>query len=157
MKRVLLILVTTMTTACGHQVDVATAVQASVVSTGWFPAGSVDGRNKIVPSVSLTMRNVSRETLNGLQVNAIFRLISTNEEIGSGFRPVTGSGGLAAGVPTGTVTLKAARGYTGTDRFDELLKNSHFVDAKVELFVKAGSGQWTRVGEYPIARQFIGT
>ena len=47
-------------------------------------------------------------------------------------------------------------GYTGTDPVDELLNNSRFVDAKVELFVKAGSGQWTRVGEYPIARQLTG-
>ena len=50
--------------------------------------------------------------------------------------------------------LKASLGYTGTDPFEDLLSNSQFVDAKVEVFVKAGSGQWTRVGEYPIAREF---
>jgi NAD(P)-dependent dehydrogenase (short-subunit alcohol dehydrogenase family) len=54
------------------------------------------------------------------------------------------------------LTLKAALGYTGTDPVDELLNNSHFSDAKVEVFVKAGSGQWTRIGEYPIARQLTG-
>jgi hypothetical protein len=26
----------------------------------------------------------------------------------------------------------------------------------VELFVKTGSGQWTRIGEYPIARELTG-
>jgi len=27
----------------------------------------------------------------------------------------------------------------------------------VEVFVKAGPGQWTRLGEYPIAREFTGS
>ena len=36
-----------------------------------------------------------------------------------------------------------------------MLKNSQFVDAKVDLFVKYGSTQWVKIGEYPIARQLI--
>jgi hypothetical protein len=36
-----------------------------------------------------------------------------------------------------------------------MLQNSHFVDAKVELFAKYGSTQWTRLGSYPITRQLI--
>jgi hypothetical protein len=48
------------------------------------------------------MTNVSSQTVNALQVNAVFRLVSTNEEIGSG--------------------------YTGTDRVDELLTNSRSRD-----------------------------
>ena len=157
MKRVLLVLGLGIATACGQPVDVAKAVQVDVVSSGWFPAGVVDSKNKIVPSVSVTLKNVSSQTLNALQVNAVFRLVSTNEEVGSDFRPAAGSSGLPAGVPTEKITLKAARGYTGSDAVDDLLENSHFVDAKVEVFVKAGSGQWTRITEHPIARQFTGS
>ena len=36
-----------------------------------------------------------------------------------------------------------------------MLQNSHFVDAKVELFAKYGSEQWKRIGEYPIARRLL--
>ena len=88
-------------------------------------------------------------------MNTVFRLVSSGDEIGNDFRPV-GSSGTPAGVATPKLTLKAARGYTGSDPFDDLLKNSQFVDAKVEVFVKAGSGQWTRMGEYPIAREYTG-
>ena len=144
------------TTACGAPVDVAKAVQAEVVTSGWLPASSPDGRNKIVPSVSLALKNVSNQTLTALQVNAVFRRVSTNDEIASDFRPVSGSGGLGAGASTDKILLKAQRGYTGTDPIEELFHNSQFVDAKVEVFVKAGSAQWTRIGEYPIARQFTG-
>jgi len=145
-----------MTSACSEPIDVAKAVQVEVTTSGWLVAGVVDGKNKIVPSVSLTLKNVSGRTLNALQTNAVFRLAATNAEIGTDFRPVSLSGGLPASASTDRIRLRAALGYTGTDPVDELLNNSRFGDAKVEVFVKAGSGQWTRVGEYPIARQLTG-
>jgi hypothetical protein len=156
MKRMVLTLAMVMTAACSEPPDIAKAVQVDVATSGWLVAGVVDGKNKIVPSVSLTLKNVSGETLNALQTNAVFRLVSTNAEIGTDFRPVSGSGTLPAAASTEKIRLKAPLGYTGTDPVDELLNNSRFGDAKVEVFVKAGSGQWTRVGEYPIARQLTG-
>ena len=157
MKRALLLFAVVVTSACGHPVDVANVVQVNVVTSGWLPADTGGGKNKIVPVVSLTLTNVSSETLNALQVNTVFRLVSNNDEIGSDFRPAAGSGGMPAGAATPKMMLKAARGYTGTDPIEDLLTNSQFVDAKVEVFVKAGNGQWTRMGEYPIAREFTGS
>jgi hypothetical protein len=157
MQRMLLALALATTVACGEPVDVAKAVQVQVISSGWLPAGSSGGKNKIVPAVSMTLKNASARTLNAVQINAVFRLVSSNDEIASDFRPVPGSGGLAPGASTGTLTLKAQRGYTGADPFEDLLSNSKFVDAKVEVFVKAGPGRWTRLGEYPIAREFTGS
>ncbi len=156
MKRLALMLIVLAATGCSEPVDIAKAVQVDVATSGWRVAGVVDGKNKIVPSVSLTLKNVSGQTLNAVQANAVFRLASTNAEIGADFRPVSGSGGLPAASSTQKITLKSALGYTGTDPVNEMLNNSHFNDAKVEVFVKAGSGQWTRVGEYPIARQLTG-
>ena len=156
MKRMVLMLAIVLTAACDAPVDVATAVKVNVATSGWRFAGVVDGKNKIVPSVSLTLKNLSGQNINALQTNAVFRLASTNAELGADFRPISGSGGLPAAASTGKITLKSSLGYTGTDPVEELLNNSKFGDAKVEVFVKAGSGQWTRVGEYPIARQLTG-
>ena len=156
MRRMALVVTMLVTAACGKPVDMTQAIQVDVATSGWRVAGVVDGKNKIVPSVSLTLKNVSGQTLNALQTNVVFRLASTNAEIGADFRPVSMSGGLPASASTQKITLKAALGYTGTDPVDELLNNSHFSDAKVEVFVKAWSGQWTRIGEYPIARQLTG-
>jgi hypothetical protein len=156
MKRMMLVLAIAMTAACEAPIDVAKAVQIDVATSGWRFAGVVDGKNKIVPSVSLTLKNVSGQTINALQTNAVFRLVSTNAELGADFRPISGSGGLPAAASSGKITLKSSLGYTGTDPVEDLLSNSRFGDAKVEVFVKAGSGQWTRVGEYPIARQLTG-
>ncbi len=41
------------------------------------------------------------------------------------------------------------------DSAADLLHNSRFVDARVDLFAKYGSAQWTKLGAYPITRQLI--
>ena len=140
---------------CGPAVDVTKDVQVEAVSTGWVNAGVVDGRNKLVPAVSFTLKNMSEQKLPALQVNAVFRRVNDTEGWGDGFRSVAGSGGLAPGAATPTLTIEAQLGYTGLDPADALLRNSQFVDAKVDVFAKYGSNQWARLGEYPVARQLL--
>jgi hypothetical protein len=67
-----------------------------------------------------------------------------------------GSSGLAPDAATNRLVIKGGAGYTGTDGQSDLLQNSKFVDATVDVFARYGSRQWTRVGEYRIARQIIG-
>jgi hypothetical protein len=138
---------------CGPTVDLSTALQLSDVSTGWHDAGVVEGKNKLVPSVTFKLKNASDQSLTSLQVNALFRRVTETDEWGSGYLKVTGSEGLGAGQSTDVLTVNSQLGYTGTETRLELLQNRSFVDAKVELFAKYGSTQWTRLGEFPIARQ----
>jgi hypothetical protein len=147
------LLVAGCSSACGPTVDLSKELQLSEVSTGWHDAGVVDGKNKLVPSVTFKLKNTSDQSLASLQVNALFRRVSENDEWGSGYLKVTGSDGLHAGTTTNLLTVNSQLGYTGTETRLELLQNRSFVDAKVELFAKYGSAQWTRIGEYPIARQ----
>jgi len=141
---------------CGPAVDVTKGVQVEAVSTGWVSAGVVDGRNKLVPAVSFTLKNVSDQKLPALQVNAVFRRVTETSGWGDGFRSVAGSDGLAPGAASPPVTIEAQLGYTGLESADALLRNSRFVDAKVDVFAKYGSKQWARLGEYPVARQLLG-
>lgn len=141
---------------CGPTVDLSHGLQVLDVSTGWFDAGVSDGQNKLVPTISFKLKNVSGQNLNVLQVNALFRRINEKDEWGSAFLPVTGSEGLPPDATTPTLTAKSQLGYTGSDQSrEDMLRNSHFVDAKVDLFAKYGSTQWTRLGEYAVARQLI--
>jgi hypothetical protein len=141
---------------CGPDVDLTKALQVEIVSTGWFDAGIVNGQNKLVPTVSFKLKNVSDQKLSALQVNARFSRGNEPEEWGNGFLPSVGPGGLAPGTTTDVLTIKSQLGYTGSDQSRaEMLQNSQFVDAKVELAAKYGGTQWKRLGEYPIARQLI--
>jgi hypothetical protein len=141
---------------CGPAVDLTKGLQVTVVSSGWFDLGIVNGQNKLVPSVTFTLKNVSDKSLSTLQVNALFRRVTENDEWGSGFLTAAGSDGLAPGASTQPLTIKSPLGYTGSDQSrQEMLANTHFVDAKVELFAKYGPTQWARIGVYPVARQLI--
>ena len=127
-----------------------------MVSTGWFDAGIVNGQNKLVPTITFKLKNLSDQKLPAVQVNARFSRGSEPEEWGNGFLPSVGSGGLPAGGTTAPLTIKSQLGYTGSDQSRaEMLQNTQFVDAQVELAVKYGGTQWKRLGQYPIQRQLI--
>lgn len=152
----LLILGTLLASAgCGPTVDLFKGLQIVDVSTGWFDAGIVDGQNKLVPSISFKVRNVSNQTLKTLQLNALFRHGNDKDEWGSAFLTAAGTAGLAPGATTGTLTMRSQQGYKSTEPRQQMLQNSQFVDAKAELSAKYSSGQWTRLSDYPIERTLI--
>ena len=151
-----LILVATLSTACGGPpVDLTKGLEIADASTGWYDAGPVDGQNKLVPSITFRLKNVSDQPLVALQINAVFRRGEDKDEWGTVWVPVTKSDGLQPGATSEPVTLNLKLGYTGTEPRAEMLKNSQFVDAKVDLFAKYGSQQWVRVAERPIERRLI--
>ena len=75
--------------ACTPPVDLATGLQVKDVSTGWFDAGIVNGQNKLVPTVTFTVKNVSDRKLVALQINAVFRRVTEKDEWGAGFLMVS--------------------------------------------------------------------
>jgi hypothetical protein len=154
--RLLVLLALTMSVACGPTVDLTKGLQVTIANSGWYDLGIVNGQNKLVPMVTFTLHNTSDQKLVTLQINALFRRVTENTEWGSGFVTVVGSQGLAPGATTDPVTIKSQLGYTGSEQSrQEMLQNTHFVDAKVELFGKYGSTQWVLLGTYPITRQLL--
>lgn len=141
---------------CAPPVDLTTGLQLKDVVTGWFDAGIINGQNKLVPSVTFRVKNVSDRKLVALQINAVFRRVTDKDEWGAGFLMVSGSEGLAPDMEAGPLTIRSQLGYTGSDQTrEDMLRNSHFVDATVELFAKYASEQWKRVGEQPISRRLL--
>ena len=154
--RLLLFLAIASSAACGPTVDLTKGLQVAVVDSGWYDLGIVNGQNKLVPTVIFTLHNTSDQTLGTLQVQALFRRVTENTEWGNGFLTVVGSKGLAPGATTDTITIKSQLGYTGSEQSrQEMLQNTHFVDAKVELFAKYASTQWVRVGVFPVTRRLL--
>jgi hypothetical protein len=143
----LILLGVLLTVACGPGVDLTKGLQVEVVSQ--------DGLTKLVPTIALRLKNVSNEKLVALQVNAVFRRVNNPDKWDDVFRIAVGSEGLAPGRDTAPLTFASQLGYTGVESRTDMLQNTHFVDAKVDVFAKYGSGQWTRLGEYPIVRQLI--
>jgi hypothetical protein len=142
--------------ACGPTVDLTKYLKITVVDSGWYDMGIVNGQNKLVPMVSFTLTNNADQKLVTLQINALFKRVSEDKEWGTAFLTAAGSGGLAPGSTTGTLVARSQLGYTGSDQSrQEMLQNTQFVDATVQLFAKYGSIQWVKMGEYPIQRKLI--
>jgi hypothetical protein len=156
MSRVVLAIVATvLLTGCGHQFDVEKALKVTDVHTGWYDAGIYEGKNKLVPSISLKLQNVSNEPVESVQVNAIFRREGEPEAWGEHFVTAIDRDGLPAGQTGGSLVLRSNLGYTGTESRLQMLQNTQFVDAKVEIFGKHGSRTWQKLGEYKIDRQLL--
>ena len=141
---------------CAKPIDLTTGLRVQNVTTGWFDAGIVNGQNKLVPSISFTLKNVSDQNLIALQVNAVFRRVTEKDEWGGGFLNVARPQGLAPDATSTPLIIRSQLGYTGSDQSrEDMLGNSHFVDAEVELSAKYGSVQWKRIGEYPVTRRLL--
>lgn len=139
----------------GSAQDVTKILAVENVGTGWFDAGIENGKNKLVPTITLTLRNVSNEPVRSVQLNAIIRRAGETEEWGGAYRTVISSEGLAPGASTKPIVLRSQLGYTGTETRAQMLQNKQFVDVRVQLFAKWGSAQWAKLGEWAVERQLL--
>ena len=135
--------------------EVEKVLKVTNVETGWYDAGIVDGQNKLVPSVSFHLQNVTTEPIESVQVNAIFRQVTEDLAWGDRLIRGVGSDGLAGGATGGPLVVRSPRGYTGTQSRSEMLQNKEFVDVKVDLFARHGSRTWAKIGEFPIERRLL--
>jgi hypothetical protein len=124
--------------------------------TGWYDVGvQPDGNNKLVPSISFELENVSDRDIASVQLNAVFKRVGEDESWGEHFARGIDAEGLAAGAVTDSIVLRSNRGYTGTQTRDQMLLNQQFVDARVEIFGKHGRRILTKMAEFPIGRELL--
>jgi hypothetical protein len=127
------------------------------VHTGWYDAGVVEGsgQNKLVPSISLGLQNISDRDISSVQLNAIFKRVGEDTAWGEHFIRAIDTDGLASGATEENIVLRSTLGYTGSQSRIQLLQNKEFVDARVEIFGKHGSRTWVKMAEFPIDRQLL--
>jgi hypothetical protein len=151
-----LFLVLSVFSACNRGPDPVTALEPIDVVTGWYDEGIVeDGKNKLVPSISMKLRNKSSEPLRQIQVNAIFRRVGEAEMWGEHFGWAIQRTPVEPGAATNDLVMRSGLGYTGEQPRMQMLQNKEFVDAKVEIFLRQGSRSWAKLAEFPIARQLL--
>jgi hypothetical protein len=156
MRYSLALLLLTVSLAGCSQINPITVLEPIEVTTGWYDAGILaDGKNKLVPSVSLKLRNKAAEAIDDVQINAIFRRVNEQEMWGEHYGWAVHNAPLAPGQTTAALVLRSGLGYTGEQPRMQILQHSGFIDAKVELYLKKGSQVWAKLGEFPIERQLL--
>jgi hypothetical protein len=157
MSRVLTVTLTALLFSGCSSLEVENAVTITDVQTGWYDAGLVEGgqKNKLVPSISLRLQNVTQDEIASVQLNAIFRRVNEPEAWGEHYVMAISRDGLAPNAKTSPIVLRSNLGYTGTQSRLQMLQNREFVDAKVEIYGKHGSRTWVKLAEHQIARNLL--
>jgi len=139
--------------ACGPAVDLKQALQVTDVSSGWFDAGIVDGKNKLVPSVTFKLKNGSTAKLASVSLNLTFTFAGDQDHTDDVFVQRVDF----QGQETQPITVRTKWGYTGDppqSRAD-MLKHSQFRDMDAQIFAKQSSSQWVELQRVRIARQLL--
>src|SRR5215831_11878395 len=149
---------------CGKPVDLKQVLQVTDLSGGYHDAGIVDGRNKIVPSITFRLKKSTDESLRPLSVNVVFKklppagtAIAPGQPTEEDFDEVFKQSVPFDGNQTGLLTVRSQAGYTGDppqSRAD-MLKNSQFRDMRVHVFAKHSSSQWVEIAQFDIPRQLL--
>jgi hypothetical protein len=142
--------------SCGPKVDLKQALRLTDVSTGWYDAGIVDGKNKLVPSITFRLEKTADARLEPLSLNVAFKQLNgqAEEEQDEVFVQKVE---FAEGSRTAPLTIRPEHGYTGDppqSRAD-MLKNSQFRDFRAVVFAKHSSAQWVEMGRLDIQRQLL--
>jgi hypothetical protein len=145
--------------ACTPHVDLKQALEITDTSGGWYDAGIVEGKNKIVPMVTFRLRKKADVDIDSVSVNVAFRYppaagATTEEELDEVFLQAAQ---FSEGTQTPPITVKTPTGYTGDppqSRLD-LLKHSQFRDVRARVYVKYGSATWVDIGTIDVPRQLI--
>jgi hypothetical protein len=146
------------TASCSKPVDVKASFDVTDVSTGWFDAGIVGGKNKLVPSVTFRLRKKADVNLRSVSLNVAFRKVplpgtNTEEEWDEVFIQNV----QFSGPQTDALVVRTETGYTGDPpqtRVD-MLKHSQFRDMRVHIFAKHSASQWVELAAIDIERQLL--
>ena len=139
--------------ACAGSPDLKQSLQVTDVATGWFDAGVVDGKNKLVPSVTFSLRNTSDATIDTAALNVVFKNLATGEEHDSIFVQRVDF----ENKQTRPITIRSQTGHTGDppQTRAEMLKHSNFQDMEVVLFIRQSSSQWVELHKARVERQLL--
>jgi hypothetical protein len=145
--------------SCSKPVDFKQALKVTDVSGGWYDFGIVDGKNKLVPSLTLRVRKSPGVNLRSMSMNVHFKWAngpdrSAEEELDEVFLQTVE---FSEGDQTPLLTVRPEHGFTGDapQTRAEMLQHSQFRDVRARVFAKQSSTTWVELITYDIPRVLI--
>lgn len=153
MRRTLIAACALLAVACTARADLEQALEVTDVTTGWFDAGVVDGKNKLVPSVSFRLRNTSDAEISVVALNVIFRYADTGEAHEEVFKQRV----PFSDKQTELLTIRSQTGHTGDPPQSraEMLQHSMFRDIDATIYVRQSASQWIELRRVRVERQLL--
>lgn len=145
--------------ACATRADVKESIEVVETAGGWYDAGIVEGKNKIVPTVTFRLRKKGDGNLSAVSLNVAFRhpAVAGSQTEDEWDEVFLQNVQFADGSQTAPLTVRAEKGYTGDppqSRAD-LLQHSEFRDVRARIFAKSSGGQWVDLAVIDVPRQLL--
>jgi hypothetical protein len=145
--------------SCSRSADIKEAIEVVETTSGWYDAGVVDGKNKIVPSVTFRLKKKGAADVAGVALNVVFRHpappgANVEEDWDEVFLQRVEFGGADQTEP---LTVRTEKGYTGDppqSRLD-ILRHSEFRDVRARIYAKFSASQWVEIGTVDVQRQLL--
>jgi hypothetical protein len=154
----------TLLASCSKPVDLKQSLQVTDVVSGYHDAGVVDGKNKLVPSITFRLKKAADVDLRPLSLNVAFKKLppaGTAAPAGSPAEtdwdekfvqsvPFEGDG-------TKPLTFRTEPGYTADppQTRADILQHRLFQDVRVHVFAKHSASQWVEIASFDIPRQLL--
>ena len=140
--------------ACTRSVDVKQTFRVIELQGGYFDAGIVEGKNKLIPTVIFRIEKNIDEQVRPVGINVLFKKIvgDAEEEWDEVFVQRVE---FSEGNRTPLLTIRPQAGVTGEQPRSEMLKHSLFTDIRAIIFAKQSSSNWVELGRFDIPRQLL--
>lgn len=144
--------------SCSPTVDLKKTLQVTDLNGGWYDAGIVDGKNKLVPMITFRIHKPADVTVRSLSLNVIFKRLSPDkkeeEDLDEVFLQKVE---FSEGNSTPLLTVRPEHGYTADapQTRAEILEHSQFRDARTIVFAKQSSTTWVDLIRYDVPRVLL--
>jgi len=157
-----LLLVLAAAASCTQSVDFKQTLQITDVSAGWYDFGIVDGKNKLVPSLTFRIRKPADVRLGSVSLNVHFKKIidpakpgkDGEEELDEVFLQNVE---FTDAIQTALLTVRPQTGFTGDPPLTraEMLQHRLFQDVRARVFAKQSSTTWIELLVHDIPRTIL--
>jgi hypothetical protein len=148
--------------SCTQQVDFKQAIQVTDVSGGWFDFGIVDGKNKLVPSLTFRLRKPADVRLRSVSLNVHLKKIVDPSKPGTDGEAEFDEVFLQTveftdDTQSQLVTVRPTTGVTGDppQTRAEILQHRLFQDVRARVFAKQSSTTWVELLVFDIPRTVL--
>ena len=133
--------------------DPKTELEITELETYWILDAPKGGTQYMAPAIRFRVKNRSPEPIRSIQATANFRRVGEEENWGSAWEQVTpASKPLEPGKDV-VVVLRSDGRYTSPGTAESMFAHKLFKGARSEIFLRAGSSGWVKMGEAPIERR----
>jgi hypothetical protein len=147
--------------SCSQTVDFKQTLKVTDVSGGWYDFGIVDGKNKLVPSLTFKITKPADVRLRSLSLNVHFKKVVDPSKPGlegeEEFDEVFLQTVEFEGAETKLLTVRSPTGVTGDapQTRAEILQHRLFQDVRARVFAKQSSTTWVELLAFDIPRTVL--